>query len=189
MWGKIMIPMYRLWLHGLYGLYGPRCPMSPERLLNLITHSLDLVMPFVNSDLFQDWIRIWIGPARQLIWSRLVINKITRSSFQYTLLAILLISTINIYSKKILYWDYCNTVGKFRILKLWPVNLSSLWEVGMEVSQVISQQFGFFLILQCQNTEVISKQFTILISLWYHTFLGVKTSVDSTWPRNVLWPM
>ena len=40
MWGKIMIPMYRLWLHGLYGLYGPRRPLSPERLLNLITHSL-----------------------------------------------------------------------------------------------------------------------------------------------------
>ena len=27
MWGKIMIPMYRLWLHGLYGLHGPRCPL------------------------------------------------------------------------------------------------------------------------------------------------------------------
>ena len=40
MWGKIMIAMYRLWLHGLYGLYGPRCPLSPERPLNLITHSL-----------------------------------------------------------------------------------------------------------------------------------------------------
>ena len=190
MWGKIMIPMYRLWLHGLYGLYGPRCPMSPERLLNLITHSLDLVMPFVNSDLFQDWIRIWIGPARQLIWSWLVINKIMRSSFQYMLLAILLISTINIYSKKILYWDYCNTVGKFRILKLWPVNLSSLWEVRVERSITGSyhSNLAFFLILECQNTEVISKQFTILISFWYHTFLCVKT-VDSTWPSNVLWPM
>ena len=40
MWGKIMIPMYRLWLHSLYGLYGPRYPLSPERPLNLITHSL-----------------------------------------------------------------------------------------------------------------------------------------------------
>ena len=29
-----------LWLHGLYGLYGPRCPLSPERPLNLISHSL-----------------------------------------------------------------------------------------------------------------------------------------------------
>ena len=28
-----------LWLHGLYRLYGPR-PLSPDRLLNLITHSL-----------------------------------------------------------------------------------------------------------------------------------------------------
>ena len=25
---------------GLYGLYGPRCPLSPERPSNLITHSL-----------------------------------------------------------------------------------------------------------------------------------------------------
>ena len=34
------ISMYRLWLHGLYELYGPRCPLSPRRPLNLITHSL-----------------------------------------------------------------------------------------------------------------------------------------------------
>ena len=40
MWGKIMIPMHMIYLHGLYGLSGPRCPLSPERLLNLITHSL-----------------------------------------------------------------------------------------------------------------------------------------------------
>ena len=37
MWGKIIIPMYRLWLHGLYGLYGPRCPLSPKRPINLIS--------------------------------------------------------------------------------------------------------------------------------------------------------
>ena len=42
MWGKIIIPMYRLWLlvHGLYGLYGPRCPLSSKRLINLISLSL-----------------------------------------------------------------------------------------------------------------------------------------------------
>ena len=33
---KVIIPMYRLWLHGLYG---PHCLLSPERQLNLITHS------------------------------------------------------------------------------------------------------------------------------------------------------
>ena len=37
MWGKIVIPMYWLWLHGLYGLYGRRCPLSPKRLINLIS--------------------------------------------------------------------------------------------------------------------------------------------------------
>ena len=36
MWGKIMIQMYRLWLHGLYE---PLCLLSLERLLNLIAHS------------------------------------------------------------------------------------------------------------------------------------------------------
>ena len=40
MWRKIMIPVYRLWLHCLYGLYGPHCLLSPERLLDLITHWL-----------------------------------------------------------------------------------------------------------------------------------------------------
>ena len=41
-WEKIMIPMNRLWLHGLYGLHvhGPWYLLSPKRLLNLITHSL-----------------------------------------------------------------------------------------------------------------------------------------------------
>ena len=33
--------MYRLWLQGLYGLYGPRCPLSQNRTINLI--SLPLV--------------------------------------------------------------------------------------------------------------------------------------------------
>ena len=36
MWGKIMILMYRLWWHGLYGLYGPRCLLSPEMPLDFI---------------------------------------------------------------------------------------------------------------------------------------------------------
>ena len=40
MWGKIIIPMYRLWLNGLYGLYGPRCPLSSKRPINLISFSL-----------------------------------------------------------------------------------------------------------------------------------------------------
>ena len=42
MWGKIIIPMYRLWLNGLYGLYGPRCPLSSKRPINLISLSLSL---------------------------------------------------------------------------------------------------------------------------------------------------
>ena len=39
MWGKIIIPMYRLWLSGLYG---PRCPLSPKRPINLISLSLQV---------------------------------------------------------------------------------------------------------------------------------------------------
>ena len=40
MWGKIIIPMYRLWLNGLYGLYGPWCPLSSKRPINWISLSL-----------------------------------------------------------------------------------------------------------------------------------------------------
>ena len=36
MWGKIMIRLYRLWLHSLYGLYGPHCPHC---------HCMDLTVP------------------------------------------------------------------------------------------------------------------------------------------------
>ena len=35
LWGKIMIPMYRLWLHSLFGLYGPWCPLSPQNAVKL----------------------------------------------------------------------------------------------------------------------------------------------------------
>ena len=43
MWGKIIIPMYRLWLHGLYGLYGPRCPLSPQKADELNLSLLEFV--------------------------------------------------------------------------------------------------------------------------------------------------
>ena len=45
MWGKIMIPMYRLWLHGLYGLYGLAVPRKAieftRSLARSLTHSLN----------------------------------------------------------------------------------------------------------------------------------------------------
>ena len=37
MGGKIMIPMYILWLHGLYGLYGPRCPLTAVKFNHSLT--------------------------------------------------------------------------------------------------------------------------------------------------------
>ena len=37
MWRKTIIPTYRLWLHGLYG---PWCPLSPKRPINIISLSL-----------------------------------------------------------------------------------------------------------------------------------------------------
>ena len=46
--GKIVIPMCRLWLHGLHGPHGIRCPLSPKRPLNLITHSLSLYASYIS---------------------------------------------------------------------------------------------------------------------------------------------
>ena len=75
MWGKMMIPMYRLWLHGLYGLYGPRCPLSPERLLNLITHSL-LTVWYIGAIILKKEIHIcYLAPfIWLLLW--LIIPKV-----------------------------------------------------------------------------------------------------------------
>ena len=53
MWGKIIIPMYRLWLNGLYGLYGPRCPLSSKRPINLISLSLLWLCNGNNTDIWQ----------------------------------------------------------------------------------------------------------------------------------------
>ena len=52
-----MIPMYRLYLSDLYGIYGPRCPLFSKRPLNQITHSLCLNL-YIICDLFPD--QLWI---------------------------------------------------------------------------------------------------------------------------------
>ena len=67
MWEKIMIPMYRLWLHGLCGLYGPRCLLSPERPLNFITHSLAWTVP--NHYLNQCWNIVDWTFGNKLLWN------------------------------------------------------------------------------------------------------------------------
>ena len=55
MWGKIIIPVYRLWLNGLYGLYGPRCPLSSKRPINLISLSpFNTLRPRQNGRHFAD---------------------------------------------------------------------------------------------------------------------------------------
>ena len=55
MWGKIIIPMYRSWLHDLYGLYGPRCPLSPKRPINLISLSLSLSLSLAQAEQSTIW--------------------------------------------------------------------------------------------------------------------------------------
>ena len=39
-WSSPSVRLYRLWLNGLYGLYGPRCPLFSKRPINLISLSL-----------------------------------------------------------------------------------------------------------------------------------------------------
>ena len=43
--------MYRLWLHGLYGLYGPRSSLSPKKPINLTYLSLYLSL----AQIWQTW--------------------------------------------------------------------------------------------------------------------------------------
>ena len=82
MWGKIIIPMYRSWLNGLYGLYGPRCPLFSKRPRNLISLSLShLAVVFAQSiearcsEFSREWRCSWSNADRRCsnyIW---VINN------------------------------------------------------------------------------------------------------------------
>ena len=56
MWGKIIILMYRLSLHGLYGLHGLLMSVVLKKLLNGITH----LLPFDNLiQVKQLWLWFW----------------------------------------------------------------------------------------------------------------------------------
>ena len=51
--GKIIIPMYRLWLHALYGQYGPQCPLIPKKADKLkLSISLHFDMVQYNTVLY-----------------------------------------------------------------------------------------------------------------------------------------
>ena len=67
MWGKIMIPMYRLWLHGLYELYGPRCPLSPERPLTHWGRVTHICVGIVTSSGSDNGLSLWRRQA--IIWT------------------------------------------------------------------------------------------------------------------------
>ena len=56
MWGKIIIPIYRLWLNGLYGLYGSQCPLFSKRPINLISLSCRSVYIYKYNCVFESLI-------------------------------------------------------------------------------------------------------------------------------------
>ena len=58
------IPMYRLWLNSLYGLYGPRCPLSSKRPMNLISLSLSLSLSPKGQ-----WVNFVLCFACRISWS------------------------------------------------------------------------------------------------------------------------
>ena len=79
MWGKIIIPMCRLWLNGLYGLYGPRCPLSSKRPINLISLSLSLCrhMASISPNELKDY-KQWDYVEITFLW---LILMVLRSEF------------------------------------------------------------------------------------------------------------
>ena len=107
MWGKILIPMYRLWLHGLYGLYRPRCPLSPKRPINLI--SLFLLLIASVADLTQSSKPILIATVEKYslntsttrIWS-FMISSLSEKAMWFPFLNFLLETNGEIVFQKLL---------------------------------------------------------------------------------------
>ena len=48
--------MYRLWLHGLYWLYGPRCPLSPQTTYKLKLSLFLSLSLSLSLSLFLSWV-------------------------------------------------------------------------------------------------------------------------------------
>ena len=68
MWEKVIIPMYRLWLHGLYGLYGPRC-------LLVVKFNSSLTDLFLPSDGIVKYMRTKAGPSSKDLTSHAELLK------------------------------------------------------------------------------------------------------------------
>ena len=127
MWGKIIIPMYRLWLHGLYGLYGSQCPLPPpqkkkkkkkKKQTNLISPSLSHrrqsqtdgwknTLWFWMDSLYFLRHRFWPQGGRSLLWMRITSKELATpikfQLFRWSIWSIL--PTFNIAH---VYWDYQN---------------------------------------------------------------------------------
>ena len=84
MWGKIIIPMYRLWLNSLYGLYGPWCPLSSKRLINLISLSWTVFTrgQFWPSGIVVACVCLCVRPSVRVCGNHLLVRAITRHPFK-----------------------------------------------------------------------------------------------------------
>ena len=60
MWVEIMIPIHMLWLHGLYVLHGPRCPLFKK--VYLIIHPPTPGMTWTHFRNYRPFVR-WRGPV------------------------------------------------------------------------------------------------------------------------------
>ena len=126
MWRKIIIPMYMLWLHSLYGLYGPRCPLYPKRPINLTSLSLSAA----------GWTKTWYYRVFSEYFSQsdqknyLLWYILFKNTCAYSFISVMIdwVYHINTYhSDKISEHRDILVSQWVRILKLWIFHLSYRW--------------------------------------------------------------
>ena len=113
MWGKIIIPIYKLWLHGLYGLYGPRCPLSPKRSINLIYPPLS---PIVEID--GHHFNLKMSYQHRIVSMHSIKPNITYlfTSIGYHILEIMVVKP---------YQPFCYCIWSMRMYSKWSINSCS----------------------------------------------------------------
>ena len=81
-WGKIMIPMYRLWLHSLYGLHGPHCPLSLNHSLTLMRQGARALSYYSDLTLSQEFqpMEMQLSMKAALPLAKILATALCRSS-------------------------------------------------------------------------------------------------------------
>ena len=178
-----MIPMYRLWLQGLYGLHGPRCQLSPKRLLNYHSHTWRITFFFF----FLSGLKLIFplspqsAPSSSSYKPKTTTSPMKRPSANTT-------STNSSSGKlKSMSFSYLTRMRNGEIMRYCVGSLSELIKSWSEILNSICVKPGFHLMLIWKRVFFLLMFSIICQGLVFHSIILVKLMWK--WLETIPWEM